>query len=79
MAAHAVCFITGSLKKPFYTNVSGLRVKNMDGHIYKSFDRELHDLKEDLLYVGSRVERSIANAIKALEERNSRACRAGNQ
>lgn len=42
----------------------------MDGHIYKSFDRELHELKENLLSVGSRVERAIENAIKALEERN---------
>jgi len=43
----------------------------MDGHIYKSFDKELHDLKENLLFVGSRVERSIAHAITALEERNT--------
>ncbi|MCX8045232.1 MAG: phosphate signaling complex protein PhoU [Desulfobacterota bacterium] len=43
----------------------------MDGHIYKSFDRELHDLKESLLYVGSRVERSIASAITALEQRDT--------
>ncbi|MBN2107410.1 MAG: phosphate signaling complex protein PhoU [Deltaproteobacteria bacterium] len=43
----------------------------MDGHIYKSFDKELHDLKERLLLVGGRVERAIRDAIKALEERNS--------
>lgn len=43
----------------------------MDGHIYKSFDKELHDLKERLLVVGSCVERSIRDAIRALEERNS--------
>ena len=43
----------------------------MDGHIYKSFDKELHDLKERLLLVGGRVERSIRDAMKALEERNS--------
>jgi phosphate transport system protein len=43
----------------------------MDGHIYKSFDKELHDLKERLLQVGGRVERAIRDAIQALEERNS--------
>lgn len=43
----------------------------MDGHIYKSFDKELHDLKEKLLLMGGRVERAIRDAIKALEERNS--------
>jgi phosphate transport system protein len=43
----------------------------MDGHIYKSFDKELHDLKERLLLVGGRVERAIRDAMKALEERNS--------
>lgn len=43
----------------------------MDGHIYKSFDKELHDLKEKLLLMGGRVERSIRDAIKALEDRNS--------
>jgi phosphate transport system protein len=45
----------------------------MDGHIYKSFDKELHDLKERLLLVGGRVERAIRDAVKALEERNSEA------
>jgi phosphate transport system protein len=43
----------------------------MDGHIYKSFDKELHDLKERLLLVGGRVERAIRDAIQALEERSS--------
>lgn len=43
----------------------------MDGHIYKSFDKELHDLKEKLLLMGGRVESAIRDAIKALEERNS--------
>ena len=43
----------------------------MDGHIYKSFDKELHDLKEKLLLMGGRVEQAINGAIKALEERNS--------
>lgn len=43
----------------------------MDGHIYKPFDRELHDLKESLLHLGSRVERSIASAITALEQRDT--------
>jgi phosphate transport system protein len=43
----------------------------MDGHIYKSFDKELHDLKEKLLQMGGRVEQSIRDAIRALEERDS--------
>jgi phosphate transport system protein len=43
----------------------------MDGHIYKSFDKELHDLREKLLLMGGRVEQAINSAIKALEERNS--------
>jgi phosphate transport system protein len=43
----------------------------MDGHIHKLFDRELHDLKENLLLMGGLVEQAIMNAIKALEERNS--------
>jgi phosphate transport system protein len=43
----------------------------MDGHIYKSFDKELHDLKEKLLLMGGRVEGAIREAIKALEERDS--------
>lgn len=43
----------------------------MDGHIYKSFDKELHSLKESLLMVGGLVERAIINAIKALDERGS--------
>jgi len=43
----------------------------MDGHIYKSFDKELHDLKERLLVVGGRVEQSIRDAIGSLEDRNS--------
>ncbi len=43
----------------------------MDGHIYKSFDKELHDLKEKILLMGGRVESAIRDAVKALEERNS--------
>ena len=43
----------------------------MDGHIYKSFDKELNDLKENLLLVGGLVEKAINNAITALGERNS--------
>jgi len=40
----------------------------MDGHINKSYDRDLNDLKQNLLLLGSLVERSIISAIKALEE-----------
>lgn len=43
----------------------------MDGHIYKSFDKELNDLKEKLLQEGSLVEKAITNAVTALAERNS--------
>lgn len=43
----------------------------MDGHIYKPFDKELHELKENLLLEGGLVERAIMNAVKSLEERNS--------
>jgi len=43
----------------------------MDGHIYKSFDKELNDLKDNLLLVGGLVEKAITNAITALGERNS--------
>jgi phosphate transport system protein len=43
----------------------------MDGHIYKTFDLELKELKEKLLYEGGLVERAIRDAIKALLERYS--------
>jgi len=43
----------------------------MEGHIYKTFDLELKELKERLLYEGGLVEKAIENAIKALLERNS--------
>lgn len=43
----------------------------MEGHIYKTFDLELKELKEKLLYEGSLVERAIQDAIKALLERTS--------
>lgn len=43
----------------------------MDGHIYKSFDKELKDLKEKLLFEGALVEKAIKNAIKALLDRDS--------
>jgi phosphate transport system protein len=42
-----------------------------EGHIYKTFDLELKELKEKLLYEGSLVERAIQDAIKALLERTS--------
>ncbi|MCX7770821.1 MAG: phosphate signaling complex protein PhoU [Proteobacteria bacterium] len=43
----------------------------IEGHIYKSFDKELKELKEKLLYEGSLVERAIRDAIKSLLERDS--------
>ncbi len=43
----------------------------MDGHIYKTFDLELKELKEKLLYEGGLVEKAIRGAIHALLERNS--------
>jgi len=42
----------------------------MEGHIYKPFDRELSDLKENLLTMGGMVEKAIKRAITALGERN---------
>jgi phosphate transport system protein len=46
-------------------------METMDGHIYKTFDAELKDLKEKLLYEGGLVERAIRDATRALLERNS--------
>ena len=43
----------------------------MEGHIYKTFDVELKELKEKLLYEGGLVERGIKLAIQALLERDS--------
>ena len=43
----------------------------LEGHIYKTFDLELKELKEKLLYEGGLVEKAINSAIKALLERNS--------
>jgi phosphate transport system protein len=43
----------------------------MEGHIYKAFDMELKELKEQLLYEGTLVEGAIKNAIMALLERHS--------
>jgi phosphate transport system protein len=43
----------------------------MDGHIYKTFDLELKELREKLLYEGGLVERAIRDATRALLERNS--------
>jgi phosphate transport system protein len=42
----------------------------LEGHIYKTFDLELKELKEKLLYEGGLVEKAISSAIKALLERN---------
>jgi phosphate transport system protein len=43
----------------------------MEGHIYKAFDMELKELKEQLLYEGALVESAIKNAITALLDRHS--------
>ncbi len=43
----------------------------LEGHIYKTFDLELKELKERILYEGGLVEKAIDNAIKALLERDS--------
>lgn len=43
----------------------------IEGHIYKSFDKELRELKEKLLLEGGLVEKAIRNAIKSLLERDS--------
>lgn len=43
----------------------------MQGHIYKPFDRELSDLKENLLFMGELVEKAINRAITSLGERDS--------
>ena len=43
----------------------------LEGHIYKTFDLELKELKEKLLHEGGLVEKAISNAIRALLERNS--------
>lgn len=40
----------------------------MEGHTNKSYDKDLIDLKQNLLLLGNLVERSIISAIKALEE-----------
>lgn len=43
----------------------------LEGHIYKTFDLELKELKERLLHEGGLVEKAIDNAIKALIDRDS--------
>lgn len=43
----------------------------LEGHIYKTFDLELNELKEKLLYEGGLVEKAIHDAIRALLERDS--------
>ncbi len=43
----------------------------IQGHIYKSFDKELKELKEMLLYEGRLVEKAIQDAIKALVDKDS--------
>ena len=42
----------------------------MEGHIYKPFDKELNDLKANLLMLGEQVEKAINKAITALGDRN---------
>jgi len=44
----------------------------MDGHIHKSFDKELRELKDKLLFEGGLVEKAIGKAIRALLERDSK-------
>jgi phosphate transport system protein len=43
----------------------------LEGHIYKTFDLELKELKEKLLYEGGLVEKAIHSATRALLERDS--------
>jgi phosphate transport system protein len=43
----------------------------LEGHIYKTFDLELKELKEKLLYEGGLVEKAISSAIKSLTDRNA--------
>ncbi len=43
----------------------------LEGHIYKTFDLELKELKERILHEGGLVEKAIDNAIKALIDRDS--------
>lgn len=42
----------------------------MEGHTHKTFDLELKELKEKLLYEGGLVEKAIKNATRALLEKN---------
>jgi phosphate transport system protein len=42
-----------------------------EGHIFTHFDRELNELKENLIYEGGLVEKAIREAIMSLVERNS--------
>jgi len=44
---------------------------DVNGHIYKPFDKDLQDLKNSLLNTGALVEQAINSAITALEDRNS--------
>lgn len=43
----------------------------IEGHIYRTFDLELRELKEALLIEGAMVEQAIQNAINALLERKT--------
>ncbi len=51
----------------------------MEGHIYKPFDKELSDLKENLLLLGNLVEKAINKAMTALGERNCGTGRGGHR
>lgn len=42
-----------------------------EGHIFTHFDRELDELRENLVYEGGLVEKAISEAITSLLERNS--------
>ena len=41
----------------------------------QTFERELRDLQDDLLFLGSRVEKALLDAVKTLEQRDMKASR----
>lgn len=47
----------------------------LEGHIYKSFDKELRELKDKLLIEGGLVEKAIHDAVTALLQRDSETAR----
>lgn len=44
----------------------------MATHTDKAFEKDLHDLRESLLAMGARVERLIADSVRALSDRDSK-------